>query len=481
VIIIGITQILLALSGIIFLPLITKTIGVHDYGIWVQVNTITSLMLGFIGLGLPYAMTRFLPAQTDKHQIQEELWSVFTLVSLVTLVSSIILIASAGFIAQAFFDGATDIVRISGLIVLVSSLNGVFMGIFRCFRQMKTSAVFSIANTYGQIGVISYLVVNGYGIFSMTLALLAVNAIILLILFFLIRHQIGISKPHFTRIKAYLKFGVPTIAANVAAWVVYSSDRFVIAHFLGATSVGIYSAAYALGSFPILILGILGFILPPTLSKLYDEGRMHELKTHLSYSMKYALTVAIPFVFGAAILAKPILTLFATPEIASQGQIVLILESVSSFILVSGGVICHILLLVKKTKIIGTTWIVAAAVNLGLNLLMVSRIGILGAAIGSLIAYLLAAAILIYYSFKEIKFSIDWLFILKCLLASAIMSVVIWMMHPVGASATILAVIAGIAIYGIVLVLLRGFTKEEFEFFRGMLKRDTAAPNSDNE
>ena len=47
--------------------------------------------------------------------------------------------------------------------------------------------------------------------------------------------------------------------------------------------------------------GILGFVLPPALSKLYDEDRMDEVKMHLSYSLKYSLTLAIPFVFGAAI------------------------------------------------------------------------------------------------------------------------------------------------------------------------------------
>ena len=70
--IIGVTSILTSLSGIILLPLLTKTLGSHDYGIWAQVQVTIGLALGFVGLGLPYAMTRFLPSKKDKWEIQEE-------------------------------------------------------------------------------------------------------------------------------------------------------------------------------------------------------------------------------------------------------------------------------------------------------------------------------------------------------------------------------------------------------------------------
>ena len=468
VIIIGITQILTSLSGIIFLPLITKTLGAQDYGIWAQVQVTISLVTGFTGLGLPYAMTRFLPSRIKKEDIQEEFWSVFTLVYFATLIISILIIITAKFIARSFFDGATDVVRITALIILVTSLNGVFTGIFRSFRQMKRYAIFSILNTYCQIGLITILVLNGQGILSMTLAILAINTAILFTLFFVIKHQIGITRPHFSKIKEYLSFGLPTIASNISAWVVYSSDRFVISYFLGALSVGIYSAACGLGDIPVMIISIFGFILPPALAKLYDEGKMDELKIHISYSLKYSLALAIPFVFGAVILGEPILKLFSTPEIAEKGHIILAIEAINSLILVSGGVVNHILVVVKKTRISGIAWITAAVINLVLNLILVPRIGIIGGVIGTMVAYLGAESIQLYYSFKEIKITIDWRFIIKCLLASAIMSVAMWRMNPTNSYATLLTVLVGILIYGIAIIALKGFSRNEFVFFRGL-------------
>lgn len=471
VLIIGIANALVALSSIILLPLITKTLGAHDYGIWAQVQVTINLVVAFVGLGLPYAMTRFLPAKTNREEIQEDFYSVLCLVLCATLVASIVLIAAAGFIAGVFFDGAVDIVRITGLIIMVWSLDTVFVTLFRAFRQMKRYAFFTIANTYMQIGLIAYLVLNGHGILSIVLAVLAIRAVIFLILFFLIKSQIGIKRPYFHMIREYLSFGLPTVPSLVSAWVVASSDRYVIGYFLGAASVGIYSAGYNMGSIPFTLAGILGFVLSPALSKLYDEGRMEEVKTHLRYSLKYLLAVTIPFVFGAAVLAEPVLRLFSTAAIAGEGYSVVPLIALSASFLCINTVVVHILVLVKKMRIHAAIWGISALVNLLLNIVIVPRLGIFGAAITTLIAYGLAVGLTTYYSFKEFRFSIDWRFVIKSLIASAAMSAALWAIAPKGVLAMVLTIVTGVAIYGAILLLLKGFKKEEFKFLRDLFQK----------
>jgi len=471
VLIIGIANALVALSGIIFMPLITKTLGAHDYGIWAQVQVTINLVLVFAGLGLTGAIVRFLPAKTDRGEIQEGFYSVLYLVFLVTLIVSIVWIAAADFIGSAFFDGATVIVRITGLIILVWSLDSVFLSLLRAFRQMKRYALFTIANTYVQVGLITYLVLNGHGILSIVLAVLGIRAVVFIILFSLIKSEIGIRRPHFSRIKEYLTYGLPIVPVNVASWVINSSDRYIVGYFLGVASVGVYSAGYTIGYVPFMFAQVLSVVLGPTLSKLYDEGRVDEVKTHLKYSLKYLLAAVIPFVFGAVILAEPVLRVFSTAEIASEGYFIVPLVALSILFVCVNSVIYIILVLAKKTKVLGVIFTIAALVNLGLNILVVPRLGILGAAITTLIAYGLALGLTTYYSFKEFKFPIDWRFIIKSLTASVIMSAALWAIAPEGTSATILTVIAGAAIYAAVVFLLKGFTKEEFRFFRGLLHR----------
>jgi O-antigen/teichoic acid export membrane protein len=461
-------------------PLLTKTLGALNYGIWAQVYVTISLIAPFTNLGLGGAMVRFLAAEKSREEIQEGFYSVISVLFMINLIAALIIIALAYPLANNFFDGAVQIVRITSILVLLTPISTTYLLLIRTFQQIKRYSVFIIAEDSGRLALIAYLVLNGHGILSVVLSVVAVKFILLLVLFFLIKSQIGIKRPRFSRLKEYLSFGLPLVPRGIAFWLVNLSDRYVIGFFLGATSVGIYSAATGLGSLPYSVMAVLTFVLLATLPYLYDKGRRSEVAAHLTYSLKYFLAITIPFIFGATILAEPVLRMFTTPQIASQGHFIVPLIALAVSFLSIHNIISHILMFTKKTKVMAPIWLVAAGLNIGLNILVVPRIGILGAAITTLIAYSLALALVTYYSLKEFKFRIDWRFIIKSLVASAVMSVVVWLMAPQGNLDTLLTVVIGVIIYGVVLLLLRGFSKEEMRFFRGLLRRSPTPPYSNN-
>lgn len=466
VLIYGAATVLIQLGGLISVPIITKTLGTNDYGIWVQVQITIALTLILTQLGLTAGMIRFLPTQTNKAEIREEFYSVLSIIAIASLIISVVFIVFADFIAASFFGGLTEIVRVTGMIILAYSLNDAFLALFRASLQIKRYSLFTVVSSYLQIGLIAYLALNGYGILSVVLAFLSVQVLQLVTLFFVTRAQIGICRPHFQKLQEYFSFSLPIIPMSIASWVTTSSDRYVIAYFLDTTAVGIYSSAYALGNIILLFAGMVGFILPQTVYRLFDEGRTSDAKIHLSYSLKYILAVAIPFVFGSAVLAEPALRILSNPEIASSGHFIMPLIALGNLFVCVNSVICIVLGLVKKMKLIGTIYVTAAVINLGLNILLVPHLGIMGAAITSLTTSAVILGITTYYSLKEFTFDIDWLFIIKSLVASVVMSLAVWLIHPQSILPTIIAVILGVTIYGIVLLLFKGFKKDEIKFFK---------------
>ena len=66
---VGLTNILISLSSLIFIPIITKSFTTAEYGMWAQVNTTIALVPNIANLGLPYTMVRFLSAEKDKEKI----------------------------------------------------------------------------------------------------------------------------------------------------------------------------------------------------------------------------------------------------------------------------------------------------------------------------------------------------------------------------------------------------------------------------
>jgi O-antigen/teichoic acid export membrane protein len=72
---VAITNLLVALSGVILLPILTKTLPITSYGTWALILVTIGLLPVLTSLGLRQTMVRFLAASKDKHQIREVFYS----------------------------------------------------------------------------------------------------------------------------------------------------------------------------------------------------------------------------------------------------------------------------------------------------------------------------------------------------------------------------------------------------------------------
>lgn len=467
--------------GLFLMPLLTKTLGVHSYGIWSQVHVTVDILLPFTGLGLVAALVRFLAAENNRVNIQEGFYSILMTTFMVSAIVSAVVFVLSSPIAAWFFDGETRAVQLASGILFASALEAIYLNLIRTFQQIKKYSLLVISENISRFGFTVYLVLAGQDILSVILALLAVKVVMIVVLVFLIRAQVGFRVPRFNRMREFLALSLPTVPRRMGVWLVNFGDRYIISYLLGVTSVGFYSAAYGLGSIPYSIVSILTFVLLVPLSRYYDEGKLPEVRTYLRYSVKYFLAIAIPFVFGAAILGEPVLEIFSTSRIAQEGRYLVPVLALAITLLGLNNLINNILFLVKKTGLMAYIWMTAAVLNLGLNILLVPRIGIMGAAVTTLIAYAVSLGLTVYFSFREFRFEIDWLFISKSLAASAVMAGVVWLISPRGLALTLPVVAGGVLIYGGIILALKGFSREEFRFLRGVFRRNSAGINAEDD
>jgi O-antigen/teichoic acid export membrane protein len=108
---------LTSFSGILIIPIITRMLGVQDYGLYVQFTVTISLIMSFATLGLPYAMVRFLSSVKDKKQIQEDLFSSIALIAAFSILISSIIMAFSDRLAEVLFDNNTYLVIILAAII----------------------------------------------------------------------------------------------------------------------------------------------------------------------------------------------------------------------------------------------------------------------------------------------------------------------------------------------------------------------------
>ncbi|MCK4269887.1 MAG: oligosaccharide flippase family protein [Methanogenium sp.] len=466
---VGVTQFLGGLSGILLLPIITKNLPIEEYGMWLQVMVTINLIPMLVSLGLPYTMVRFLAAAKDRNTILEGFYSILGLVTLSGGITSLLLFLAAGPIATILFDGNIYIAQIIAVSVFTLCIQLVCLNFFRTFQQIKHYSIFLFLKQYLMVGCVAGMILAGFGIAGAVSGLFAAELIVTVILGSLVLKTIGIKKPAFSEMRSYLSFGIPTVPGNLSSWVVNSSDRYLIGIFLGNASVGYYGPGYTLGSLISMFISPISFLLPAVLSKKYDEGNKHEVNRYLTYSLKYFLAIAIPAVVGVSLLSKQILTILSTPEIAERSYLITPIIAMSFLLFGVYAVMVQHFVLEKNTLFTGRIWIIAAVLNFGLNLILIPYIGIIGAAFTTLIAFGFALLMAEHYSPQLIdSHSIAW-FVGKSGLAAIVMSGIIFVFEPTGLINITLTVIICVGVYFGMLFILKAFSKTEIGFFRSLV------------
>lgn len=462
---VGFLDLLGMVQGLFFLSLITKILGAQDYGIWSQIRVTMSLVVSFSFLGLHESLVRFIPGEKDKENIKEGVYSSAAIAFLINLAVAFLLMVFSGPISL-FLKFDQIFVRLLSLIIIFESLNTIFLVVIRVLREIGKYFWFVTSKMLLEIGMLTVIMLFGYGLLEAVVSFLIIRIIVFLSLSIYIISKIGFKLPDFSLIKKYLSFGLPTMADGASYWMITSLDRYLIGFFLGIIFVGYYVPAYSVAYIISIFIFPVSFMLSVVLPKFFDDNNVKEVKNHLRYSLKYFLAVIIPAVFGVSILSRELLVIFSTKEIADNAYFVVPFIALSIAMYGATYFFSQILVLAKKTKVIASIWVASALLNLGLNLIFIPVFGILGAAITTFLAYFFSLALIYFLASRELKFTIEWNFIFKSLIASVFMGFFVYWINLQGFWGLMLSILFGIAVYFVLMALFKGLDKKEIIFFK---------------
>ncbi len=466
---VGLTNIRISLSSLNSIPIITKSFTTAEYGMWAQVNTTIALVPNIANLGLPYTMVRFLSAEKDKEKIKESFYPMISLTFISTTIICLLFLLFGNTIADALFNGSMQVLYITTAISFFACMNLMLISFFRTFQQMKRYSLFLVLQSYIGVFVSIYLTYAGYNIETVVLGLLTGYVSVFIMMAFLIVRYLGIGFGKWSNLKEQLAFAIPTIPSNVSSWVVDSSDKYVIGILIGSVAVGCYSPGYALGSILLMFLSPFAVLLPAILPEHYEKGNIAEVDKYLSYSMKYYLLLTVPAAVGMSILSKPLLYIITTPEIALGGYMVTPFVCLGAIFMGMYGITNNILILEKNTVILGKLWIVVAISNIVLNIILVPYLNILGAAIATLLCYMLAFIVTAIASKKTMRLPFNPKELLKIVIASAIMGVIVYIMNPNGIINVLISIVVGVIVYFVIIFILKGISNKEIAIFKDLL------------
>ena len=172
-----------------------------------------------------------------------------------------------------------------------------------------------------------------------------------------------------------------------------------------------------------------------------------------------------------SLISKPILLVLTTSAIATNGYLITSFTALSAVLFGVWSIIAIVLTFEKRTAIIGTTWVLGASLNIGLNLVLVPYFGIIAAALTTLLGYGFIFVVTAIYSVLHMTLDVDFGFVLKSIFASMVASSFVRVWHASGFLSVSAVIVICAAAYTAVLFVLKGFTASEIRLFSGFLAR----------
>lgn len=471
VLLIGLVSIFISIQQIILIPLLTKTLGVESYGIWSSIMLTVELIALIASLGLGYAIIRFF-AKFNKKEVQSGFSSILLASSITGFLLSILLFLISDLIALYIFKdiASSFFIKLASIMVLVTTLNVIIVNFFNALRKTYSYSFLLILQSLGELLLIFYLVINGFGLGGAILGSLLAKLVVFGLGALSIRFSIKLKKPDFSLLKKYIYYSLPIAPLALFSWVLHSSDIYIIGLFRGAGEIGIYSLVYSLSKVMFLFMSPIGLILYPAISKAWDHKKFGEAKTYLSYSMKYFLLFAIPTAMGLIVLANPLIQIISTKEFLS-GYLLFPFIAVGLLLFKTAEVFMYILTSKKQTKLISKIYGFGALINIILNFVFIPFFGMYGAAFTTFLTYSGIFLIMLSKAYTQFKFNLNFKFVIKSVIASMIMGFVVYLFHITSLVMLLSIMLLGAIIYFLAIILMKGITRKELNFFYTLIKR----------
>lgn len=369
---------------LLLLPLYTHFLSTEDYGYIDLIQTYLTFFIPLILLKIDAGIFRFL---IDARKSEEEKNKIITngiFIVFVELIISTILFAIAVkiFLIKYSILIVMNLISLSVLTFLLQIVRGIgknkqysFSSIIAAIVTIVLNLIFLVGfHKNGKYVLIASLISN----IICTIYLLIANKIL---------KNVKIKYIDKKLIKDLLKYSIPMIPNELSWWIVHVSDRTIISYALGVAANGIYSVSCKFSNILSSIFNIFNLSWQESAALHINDTDKDEFFSNvinkvfnLFICFCIGILACLPFVFE--LLIKD------SYREAYKYVPILLLANIFSVLI---GLIGSIYVAKKMTKEVAKTTMIAAIINLTIDIALIKVIGIYAAAISTLVSYMLLA------------------------------------------------------------------------------------------
>lgn len=465
-------QIALRGANVIFNILVVRQLGGENFGQYSVVLAWSAIFAVLGDLGITTYMTR--EVARDHAKANTLFWDVAVLRFLLAIVTAIITVSGAIIkpYDQEIIIGIALFTTSYFLMAIIAPLGSIVAG----NERVDIISMLTIMGQMIFLALGTIFVLSGFGFLSLIVASLITMVIGLVPLVLVIR-RFKYSPPPFQIHAAtwwpLIRAGLPFAFIQLSLTYAFDFDTLILESNFSAETVGFYRAAYnftrSLLIFTTAFSGAVGLTLTRENTTNPDAVRPWYYR-----SVKFLVFIGLPLAVGGSLLAREIMvTLYGTAYAPSAVAFAILIWDTPLLMYTSlcGQIIASILLEGRAARI----YACAAALNIGLNLFLIPRYGLIAASFVTLATELTSAS-LFYLLFRHaIGPGLGFGRLARLAACAAAMGVVVWVLRPYAQGALTTAAIIGAAgVVYIVLVWVSGaLTGEERDLLTGLARKVT--------
>lgn len=391
-IIIAIGKLSTQIISYLLLPLYTSQLDPSEYGNYDFICTLSIFLCPIITLLMEESMFRYLIDADSKVQRKKIITQTIIYTFFGTVLFTIIAALIMGFGTDYTPMYITAIITFVISNILIGLSNALSRGLGKIKLYSVSNFILGISTIILNIVFILALSAGAEGLLWANTIANAFTAIVMLGILKLPKYIGKIDKP---LMKDMIKYSIPLVPNSISWSIINMSDRIILTQMVSSAANGIYAMA---NKFPNIINVLYGYFYTAwkeSAAKIVKEDNKNQYYNSIYHDAKrflYAVTICLiavmPFAF-------PIFINEAYDEAYVYIPIVMIATYYSNLSSFYGGIFSAY----KDTKIMGTTTIVAAVINLVIDLLLVNTLKIYAACFSTLIANL----IVYFYRKKKLK------------------------------------------------------------------------------
>ncbi|MEO0784256.1 MAG: lipopolysaccharide biosynthesis protein [Pseudomonadota bacterium] len=251
--------------------------------------------------------------------------------------------------------------------------------------------------------------------------------------------------------RAWLAYGIPIAAALALDIVLSASDRFLIAAFLGEAAVGAYAAGYGVADKTVLMLCAWPAIAAsPLLMAAYEAEGPTAAGARARQLITTVLLIAMPAATGLALVAQPLGEAMIGEAVRDQAITIIPWIAYAGLF---NGLLVYIASepyqLARRTGLRAGLMVLPAALNIVLNIILLPRIGLMGAVYATVISYGLGFFVLAMIGQRLVPLHWPWGAAIRIAICCAAMAPAVWVVPDLeGWSQLFMEAAAGVLVYG---------------------------------